>query len=75
MEATDSEEKLEEEVVAEYTMFHVATKEREPYRVEIKLNGFSTSMEVDTGAAATIINKETFKKISRGNSAQKKLEL
>ena len=40
MEATDSEEKLEEEDAAEYTMFHVAAKEREPYRVEINLNGF-----------------------------------
>ena len=32
-------------------------------------------MEVDTEAAATIISEETFKKISRGNSAQKKLEM
>ena len=57
MEATDPEEKLEEEDVAEYTMFHVAAKEREPYRVEINLNGFSTSMEVDTRAAATVISE------------------
>ena len=32
-------------------------------------------MEVDAGTAATIISKETFKKLSRGNSAQKKLEM
>ena len=32
-------------------------------------------MEVDAGAAATIISEETFKKISQGNSAQKKLEM
>ena len=75
MEATDSEEKLEEEDTAEYTKFHVAAKEREPYRVEINLNGISTTMEVDTEAAATIISEETFKKISRGNSAQNKLEM
>ena len=59
MEATDSEEKLEEDDAAEYTTFHVAAKEREPYQVEINLKGFSTSMEVDTGAAATIISEET----------------
>ena len=40
MEATDSEEKLEEEDAEEYTMFYVAAKEREPYQVEINLNGF-----------------------------------
>jgi len=33
----------------------------------VKLNGIYTSMEVDTGAAATIINKETYKRISKGN--------
>ena len=38
MEAIDSEEKLEEENAAEYTMFHVAAKERGPYRVEINMN-------------------------------------
>ena len=74
MEATDSEENQEEEDTEEYTMFHVASKDKEPYRVEINLNGFSTSMGVDTGEAATIISEETFKKISQGNSAQRKLE-
>lgn len=39
------------------------------------MNGYSTSMEVDTGAAITIISEETFKKISRANSAQKKIEM
>ena len=32
-------------------------------------------MEVDTGAAATIISKETFKEINQGHSAKKKLEM
>ena len=39
------------------------------------LNEISTSMEVDTGAAATIISEETFKEINQGNSAKKKLEI
>lgn len=56
IEATDSEENLEEEDAEKYTRFHVAAKEREPYRVEINLNGFSTSMEVYTGAAAKIFS-------------------
>ena len=75
MEATDSEENQEEEDTEEYTMFHVAAKDQEPYRVEINLNGLSMGMEVDTRAAATIISEETFKKISQGNSALKKLEM
>ena len=42
----------------EYTTFHMTTKEKEPYRFELKLNGVHTSMEVDTGAAATIIKQK-----------------
>ena len=53
METTEEEE--------EYTMFHMTTKEKEPYRAELKLNGIHTSMEVDTGAAAAIINEETYR--------------
>jgi len=41
-------------------MFHLNTAEREPFRVELQLNGVQTSMEVDTGTAATIINEEKF---------------
>lgn len=41
----------------------------------IDLNGISTSMEIDTSAAATIISEETFKEINQGNSAEKKLEM
>ena len=74
MEATGSEEE-EEENGEEYTMFRVVAEGKEPYRVVIDLNGISTSMEVDTGAAATIISEETFKEINQGNSAKKKLEM
>ena len=59
MEATDSEENKEEEDTEEYMMFHVASKDKKPYRVEINWNGFSTSMEVNTGSAATTISEET----------------
>ena len=74
MEATGSEEE-EEENGEEYTMFRVVAEGKEPYCVVIDLNGISTSVEVDTGAAATIISKETFKEINQGHSAKKKLEM
>ena len=51
-------------------MFHMNTKEKEPYRVKLKLNGAHTSMEVDTGAAATIINEVTYKRISEKNQVK-----
>ena len=73
MEATGIEE--EEENGEEYSMFRVVAGGKEPYCVVIDLNGISTSMEVDTGAAATIISKETFKEINQGHSAKKKLEM
>ena len=56
-----------EEECEEYTMFHLAAKEREPYQVDLQLIGVQASMEVDTGAAATIINEETYKRIIEGN--------
>ena len=49
-------------------MFQLVAKERELYRVDLQLNGVQTSIEEDTGAAATIINKETYKRIIDGNS-------
>ena len=68
METTEEEEE-------EYSMFHMTTKEKEPHRVELKLNGIHTSMEVDTGTAATIINEETYKRISEGNQVKNRPKL
>ena len=68
MEPTEEEEE-------EYTMFHMTTKEKEPYRLELKLNGIHMNMEVDTGAAATIINEETYKRISEGNQVKNRPQL
>ena len=75
MEATGSEEEEEEENGEEYMMFRVVAEGKEPYRVVIDLNGISMSMDVDTGAATTIITEETFKEINQRNSAKKKLEM
>ena len=68
METTEEEEE-------EYTMFHLTSKEKELYRVQLKLNGVHTSMEVDTGAAASIINEETYKRISEGNQVKNRPQL
>ena len=70
----ETSEETEEEC-EEYAMFHLAAKEREPYRVDLQLNGVQTSMEVDTGAAATIINEETYKRIIDGNSAKNRPQM
>jgi len=59
----------------EYTMFHMTTKDKEPYRLKLKLNGVHTSMEVDTGATATIINEETYKRISEGHEVKNRPQL
>ena len=56
-------------------MFHKTSKERELYRVELQLNGVQTSMEVDTGAAAKIINEETYKRIIEGNLVKNRQQL
>ena len=53
----------------------MTAKEREPYRVKLQLNGVQTSMEVDTGAAATIINEETYKRIIEGNLVKNRQQL
>ena len=62
-----------EEECEEYTMFHMTAKEREN-RIEFR-NGVQTSMEVDTGAAATIINEETYKSIIEGNLVKNRQQL
>ena len=68
MDTTEEEEE-------EYTMLQLTSKEKEPYRVQLKLNGVHTSMEVDTGAAASIINEETYKRISEGNQVKNRPQL
>ena len=64
-----------EEEEEEYTMFHLTSKEKESCRVELKLNRVHTSMEVDTGTAASIINEETYKRISEGNQVKNRPQL
>ena len=49
-------------------MFQLVVKERELYGIDLQVNGVQTSIEEDTGAAATIMNKKTYKRIIDGNS-------
>ena len=56
----------EEKDTEEYSIFTLTLQDQEPYRVEIELNVVKTCMEIDTGAAATIISEDTFKKIGQG---------
>lgn len=71
----ETTEEAEEEECNEYTMFHMTAQEREPYRVQLQLNGVQTSMDVDTGAAATIINEDTYKRIIEGNLVKNRPQL
>ena len=64
-----------EEDSEEYIMFNLTAQDKEPYRVEINLNGVQTRMEIDTGAAVMIISEETFKNIYQGRLAEKQLEI
>ena len=47
-------------------MFHVRAGPAKPYRVVVKINGKTLSMEVDTGASVSVVGKETFEFIRDG---------
>lgn len=51
-----------------YTMFRVLQTKSDPYRVNIKLNGIDTQMEVDTGASVSVISEKTLKHIRKGEN-------
>ena len=43
----------------EYSLYHVWSS-RTPIMVTLKLNGASTSMELDTGAGISVMSKQTY---------------
>ena len=47
----------------EYAMFTLSDKAHEPYLLTVTLNNVPVQMEVDTGAAVSIINESTYKNI------------
>ena len=55
----DSREKVEEPKV--YTLFHLKEKLVKPLTVTINVNGTALTMEVDTGAAVSVISELSYK--------------
>lgn len=51
---------METSVDAEYHMFHLSTRSP-PIMVPVKINGQDLKMELDTGAAISVISESTFK--------------
>ena len=50
----------------EYTMFHVYSGS---YRADVKVNGNSLSMEIDTGASVSIVSKQTLETVHEGTTS------
>ena len=50
----------------EYTMFNLEKKKKvQPLRASVLIDGKPLSMEVDTGAALSVVLEETWKKLGR----------
>ena len=43
----------------------------DPYHVEMDINGTSTRMEIDTGAAVTILSEDTFRQVEKGQEVSR----
>ena len=54
--------------VAEYAMFHISCGSSKPLQTTITVNVNPLTMEVDTGASVSIINRTTFDRIRNGQS-------
>lgn len=54
-QSQETSEESEEEVI-----YRVGAKPSQPYQVVIEINGAAVKMEVDTGAAVTIMSQKTF---------------
>jgi predicted aspartyl protease len=59
------EEEAEEEVESNYTIYSLGKQKTEPYVVEVLLNEESVKMEVDTGAAMSVISEDTFRALKK----------
>ena len=59
------EEEAEEEVESNYTIYSLGRQKTEPYVVEVLLNEESVKMEVDTGAAMSVISEDTFRALKK----------
>ena len=50
----------------EYGMFNMNTGSSKPFQAVVKVNGTPITMEIDTGASASIVSEETFKSLQSG---------
>ena len=49
------------ECLIEYSLYKISSKqESKPLQVEVVINGQPLTMELDTGAAVTLVSEETF---------------
>ncbi|CAC5365754.1 unnamed protein product [Mytilus coruscus] len=46
-----------------YSLYQVQTEKRKPYCIKAQVNNMEIELEIDTGAAVTIISEDTFKRI------------
>lgn len=53
----------------EYSMYHVGTGSNNPFHATIIVNGRPLTMEVDTGAAVSIVSETTFSSLQDGTSS------
>ena len=61
----DREVEVEEEQVNNYTLYSLGEQKAEPYVVKVFLNEESVKMEVETGAAMSVIGEDTFKALKK----------
>ena len=54
---------VDEKKVSEYTVNHLDGKQKSLYTVELSVNGAPLKMEVDTGAAMSLISEATYKRL------------
>ena len=50
-------------------MFYVHSRYTKPYRADVKVNGNSLSMEIDTGASVSIVSQHTLEIIREGTTS------
>ena len=55
----------------EYGMFNMNTGSSKPFQAVVKVNGTPITMEIDTGASASIVSEETFTSLQSGQSKLK----
>ena len=48
---------------------HVHSGSTKPYRADVKVNGNSLSMEIDTGASVSIVSQQTFETVREGTTS------